>query len=313
MSKQLGDKQATFKQFPEFSKLQYADKAAYERLIKDFPPLYDISFTALMTWWNPLGDMSISLLNDNVVVPYWLPGDVKHSGLSLIGTEKIDESFCALLDHLKSQGRPARLINVPDFVISQVEYPELFIFKEQRKYDEYVIPLDRFYPLKNMTAHRRQKVEKSLANLDEKSMQTRALDLHDAKSRKLLLDTAKKWQGRSINNYGKLELEAVKDALEHAVELKVDNVCLFVDNELYGFCLYETPADKRYVGLRHIKATHTSALKFELIGYMFAKYFVERGFMYADVGADFSILPLRMFMLTLGASHFFRKYTVEAA
>ncbi|HKR81443.1 MAG TPA: phosphatidylglycerol lysyltransferase domain-containing protein [Candidatus Saccharimonadales bacterium] len=311
MSK-LGDKQATFKQFPEFSKLQYGDKAAYEALIKDFPPLYDTSFTALMTWWNPLGDMSVSQLNGNLVVPYWLPGDAKHSGLSLIGTNKVDESFCTMLDYLKAQGRPAKLINVPDFVINHVQYPELFIFKEERKYDEYIIPIERFYPLKNMPAHRRRKVEKLLNSIDEKRIRLRMLDLRDAKNRKILLDAALKWQAKSINNYGKLEMEAVRDTLEHATELEVDNICLFVDDNLYGFCLFEMPQDKRYVGLRHIKATHNSMLRFELIGYMFAKYFAERGFTYVDVGADFSILPLRMFMLTLGASHFFRKYTVEA-
>src|SRR5689334_17126748 len=121
-----------FKTFPEFSKLTLADKAEYEALIKDYSPVYDVSFPALMSWWNTLGEMSISVLNNNLVVPYWLPGDERRSGLSLIGTNDIDESLCVLFDYLRDKGDPVRLVNVPEFVVTNVRYPGLFTFKEDR-------------------------------------------------------------------------------------------------------------------------------------------------------------------------------------
>jgi hypothetical protein len=76
-------------------------------------------------------------------------------------------------------------------------------------------------------------------------------------------------------------------------------------------CLYGLPQDRRYVLIRHIKATHESALGSELIAYEFSKWFSERGLSYANVSADFGIERLRMFMLTLGPSNFFRKYQIE--
>src|SRR6185369_7708435 len=127
-----------FKTFPEFSKLTLADKAEYEELIKNMPSIHDISFFGLMTWWNPLGSMQISLLNGNLVIPYWLPGDDKHSGLSLVGTNDVDESLCILFDHLREKGDPIRLVNVPDFVVANVRFHEMFNFKEERQYNEYV-------------------------------------------------------------------------------------------------------------------------------------------------------------------------------
>lgn len=72
-----------FKTFPEFSKLTLNDKDEYEALIKDYPPVYDMMFIGRMTWWDQLDSAAVSMLNGNLVVSYWLPGDEKHSGLSI--------------------------------------------------------------------------------------------------------------------------------------------------------------------------------------------------------------------------------------
>ncbi len=138
----------SFKTFPEFSKLTLEDREAYEALIKDYPPIYDISSPSLMSWWNTLGGMSVSILNGNLVVPYWMPGDEKRSGLSLIGTNAVDESFCILFDYLRERGEPVRLVNVPEFVITNVRYPSMFNFKEDRARSEYILSVSKFYPIK---------------------------------------------------------------------------------------------------------------------------------------------------------------------
>src|ERR1700729_1753334 len=123
-SQASGGKVARFKTFPEFSKLTIANKKEYEALISDYPPIYDLSFSSLMTWWNPLNSMCVAQLNDNLVMPYWLPGEGVHSGLSFIGTNKVDESLCVIFDYQQSKGEVPRLINVPEFVINSIQYPD---------------------------------------------------------------------------------------------------------------------------------------------------------------------------------------------
>jgi len=54
-------------------------------------------------------------------------------------------------------------------------------------------------------------------------------------------------------------------------------------------------------------------LGFELIAYTFAKWFAEQNVSYVNVSADYGMLRLRMFMLTLAPVNFFRKYIVEPA
>lgn len=302
-----------FKTFPEFSKLTLQDRDEYEALIKDYPPVHDVAFASLMSWWNTFGGMSVSLLYDNLIIPYWLPGDDKHSGLSIVGNNHIDESLCVLFDYLREKGEPVRLINVPEFVVSNVRYPAMFNFREDRAHHEYILPVSGFYPIKNMQSYRRRKAERQLSKAGDVSMITESLDLSRRDNREFLWEATLKWQAKGINNYGKLEQDAIKICLNDAEELGVDNVCLFVNGELYGFCLYYLGHDKRYVAVKHIKATHVSTLGFELIAYMFAKWFSEQGIVYTNVCADFGLMRLRMFMLTLGPHNFFRKYIVEPA
>jgi len=266
-----------------------------------------------MTWWNTFGGMSVSLLNDNLVIPYWLPGDDKHSGLALMGANHIDESLCTLFDYLRDKGDPVRLVNVPEFVVANVRYPAMFTFKEDRMHHEYILPIASYYPIKNMQGHRRYKVERQLGRVSDRTIVTKSLDLARQENRDFLWEATLKWQAKGINDYGKLEQDAMKLCFDNAELFGLDNVCLFVDDELYGFCLYEIGADKRYVAIKHIKATHVSTLGFELIAYAFAKWFAERGVMYANVCSDCGLMRLRMFMLTLGPYNFFRKYIIEPA
>jgi len=300
-----------FKTFPEFSKLTLADKAEYESFIKDYPPVGDMAFAVLMGWWNPFDHMSISSLNGNL--PYWIPGDDKHSGLSILGVNKVDESICTLFDYLREKGEDPKLVNVPEFVISHVRYPELFHFKSDRHRDEYVLGISKYYPIQNMPLHRRRKVSAVLRGMDEEDILVKSLDLNTAQDRDVLLDAESQWLNKNINSFGKLESEAIRSSVFNASAWGIENVCLFVGGQLYGFCLYLTPPDKRYIIVQSIKATNNNALGFEVIAYTFAKWFSDRGVMYVNVNSDYGMLPLRMFMLTLGPVNYFRKYTVEPA
>lgn len=302
----------TFKTFPEFSKLTLADRDRYEALIKDYPPISDISFGTLMLWWNQLGSLAIALLNGNVVISYWLPGDDMRSGLSLVGTERVDESLCTLFDYLQERGEPARLIQVPEFVVSHMRHPELFCFEGERTLDEYVIPVGKFYPLNHVISYRRHRIRKFLAAVDETKISVRSLDLSQAENCALLLDSVEEWPKKgTINAPSKMSEEALHAAVADAEALGIENVCLFVGNTLHAFLLYQVPADKRYVIFAQAKVSYGLPFLFDYVVYAFAKWFTERDVTYVNLDVDFGIPMFRMIKLALGPQNFFRKYTVE--
>ncbi len=303
---------STFKSFPEFSKLTWEKKDEYELAIRNYPPIYDISFPGLMSWWNPLGDISVSELNGNLVIPYWMPGDEENTGLSIVGTRKIDESICAIFDYLREKGDPARLVNVPEFVLSFIRYHDMYTFKEQRHLNEYVLPLSHFYPLKNMAPHWQRVAAKVINFLEDKKISVTSLDLQVKSERDLLLNAAAKWRVKNkLNDFGSIEGECIENYIINSDKLGVDNLCLFVNGKIWGFCLYQPSSDGKYVVMKHIKATNRLTFGFEILGYMFAKRFIEQGYTYVNLGPDYGLDELRMFMLTLGTCNFFHKYTIE--
>src|SRR5438552_6672566 len=98
-----------FKTFPAFSRLTLADKDEYEKLINDYPAISDLAFPTLMLWWNHLDCLGISMLNGNIVISYWSPTEQNDTGLCLIGTSQVDESICAIFDHLREKEEPVLL------------------------------------------------------------------------------------------------------------------------------------------------------------------------------------------------------------
>jgi hypothetical protein len=302
-----------FKIFPEFSKLTLDDKEEYDALVKDYPPIADITFASLVTWHNTYDHMSVALMQGNIILPYWLPGDEKDAGLTLVGTTNVDECLCAIFDHLKTKSEPARVVSVPEFVVASIRYPELFKIKPARLFDEYILAVSKYYPLTNMTSPRRFKLERTLKRIGEEYIDARSLHLNSPEDRELIWNAFKQWQPKNINNYGKVEEEAARLAVKNAKRLGIQNLCVFVNGVLHGFCFYEVSNDGKYATILQIKATHKRSLGFELVGYEIAKHFYEKGIEYVNLNSDMGILKIRVFMLTLGPVNFFRKYIIEPA
>jgi hypothetical protein len=300
-----------FKTFPEFSKPTIADREAYNELIKNYPPYADLSFAMLMTWWNALDSLAISMLNGNLIISYWLPGDEKHSGLSLIGKDMVDESMCTIFDHLQEKGETARLVHVPEFVIANIRHPELFKYTEEREYDECVISLRKlekqFKKINQDSSDRKNKN----TNIPKK-VEVRVIDLRLTASRHLLLEAYTRWHNHGAVNY---TLDMVEQTIPVVItqgeELGVEAVGIFIGDRLQAFLLYQKPRDKKYVIVDFLQMNAAMPDLFEVVVYQFVSWFSVKGVRYANLDADLGIPLLRNMRLSLGPINFLRKYTIE--
>jgi len=303
-----------FKTFPEFSKLTYADREKYEALIKDLPPLASLPFSNLMTWWNSLDSAAVATLNGNLIISYWLPGSDKVSGISFIGTNKVDESICEILDHLKRKGERPRLVHVPEFIISHMQHPELFEFKSERNDDEYVYEVSKFYPITKNVSFRRHRIKKFMSHTKDREVVVKSLDISEYENKQLLLQCAAEVPRKgTVNEIARHSDEALVSAIENAEYIGVDNVCLFVNHELHAFMLFSRPADKRYIIFSHVMVRYDIPYTYDYMVYGFAKWLTESGVQYANLDSDLGMPLLRMLKLALGPTEYFRKYTIEPA
>jgi hypothetical protein len=298
-----------FKTFPKFSKLTFEDRTKYERFIKKYPPLNDLSFVTLMTMWSTLDTAQVAVLNSNLVISYWLPGDDKRSGLSLIGTNKIDESLCIIFDHLRNSGRDARIVNIPQFVVDHIRYPEIFNFDFMSGDEEYVLALKRYTLLEELPFYQRARIKKFVKKSG--NLEVRALDPGLAQNRRLFLDKAADWPRRGLNNIGKFEEEAMNLYLRHARELSVKSICLFEDGELIAYNLYHPLTQPKYIVIAHSRLDYSMPYIFDYMAYKFSAWWLENGFDFANIHNDMGVLGLRALQISLRPVELFRKYTVE--
>jgi hypothetical protein len=319
----VGNKPAdVFKTFPEFSKLTLADRTKYEALICDLPPYSlgmrnpnsDYAFPTLMNWWNSLDSCAVSMLNGNLIISYWIPGMDVLTGISLVGTNKVDESICYIFDSLKSKGETPQLVHVPEFVIGYMEHPELFTCISQRNTDEYVIPVDKFYPIKHSVSFRRHRVNKFLRNMQGSKIVVKSIDLSLEDNRFLLTKCANTWPAKGpANTTVSHSDDGMAVSINEADRIGTENLCLFVDDKLQAFILYTQPSDKRYVIFSHYRSNDDLPYVLDYVLYSFAEWFNDQGVRYVNLDGDLGLWSLRMLKLALGPCEFFRKYTIKPA
>jgi hypothetical protein len=300
-----------FKTFPKFSKLTLADREEYGALIKDYPPFSEFAFTTLMSWWNALGSMKIAKLNGNAVLSYWLPGDEVNSGLSLVGTKKVDESICEILDFLKEKQQQPRLVHVPEFVINRIRYAELFTFIGERDFDEYIIPVRALYPLGEATSTMRIKIRRFLNSYAE-DITVNSLDLGRTEDRRLLLECSREWwRASGYYKSPKLVEEAMESVVENARHFGIQNICTFIRGKFCGFYLYELMQDGKLALANYTGFDPSYRGGYEFIGYKCFERLAELGVDQVNLDFDLGSHFFRTFQLKLGPSNYFRKYTLE--
>lgn len=300
-----------FKVFPEFAKLTINDEGEYKNFTKSYPPIGDISFGNLMLWWDTLGGLAISRLNGNLVISYWIPGDEEHSGLSLIGENRVDESICTIFDYLSERGERPRLVNVPEFVVNSLRYPELFAFKSARGDDEYLIATSKFAVLDGMPKFMRSRAKRFIREIGEEKIAIKNVDLYSLQQCKDLLNITEEWPLKGVNNISKLEREALPNTLSIGAMLGVQCMGLYVEGILQAYCLYLPSNDPQYAGIPHARINYDVPRIFDYAVHAFCKFLKEKGVDYINIDADNGSLQMRALKIALKPDNFFRKYSVE--
>ncbi len=299
-----------FKTFPEFSKLTLNDREEYESFIKDFPPVSEISFTTMMTWWNVLGTAAVAQLHGGLVLSQWLPGDQVNSGLSFVGTKKVDESLCAIFDYLCEKGDLPRLVHVPEFVATGIRYPELFKFAGERDYDEYIIPVSALYPLDKVLARLRINIRKTQKKLSGR-MAVKSLDLRSQINQGLLLGKANEWWREGAVKAPQAVKDSMNLIVKQATALGVENVCLYIDGELKGFYLYEITTNPIYATANYWNADWAILDQQDFMLYLCAERLAKKGVEFINLDFDLGNHFIRARQLVKDPANYFRKYTVE--
>lgn len=308
--------EGALKQFPEFSKLSMGDRDQYERFIDGMPPIADIQFYALMVHWNGTDVNTVSLLNGNLILSYWIVGADKLNGVSLIGTHDTDKTLCELFDTQRALGQSAKVVHVPEFVVESIEHPELFRFTSERYMDEYVIDLTRHADVQSLPMfirHRIKRFEKWLLRTGN-TAEVRPIDISQESERTKLIGLVRAWEHKSaMNNAVKHINENIHVALNYGPELGLSVLGLFVSGELKAFMVYHDFDGTEYSAMSHLLIDEDIPHLLSYMVFVFSKWFVSNGKVLMNIDSDLGIPLIRGIKIAHRPCNFFRKYTIRPA
>ncbi|HET7827297.1 MAG TPA: phosphatidylglycerol lysyltransferase domain-containing protein [Candidatus Saccharimonadales bacterium] len=300
--------------FPDFKKLTLDDRQQYLRLVADYTPFSDISFTTLHIWWNLDEKLYFSVLDDNLVLNYSQPFDQAGAGLSLIGHHQIDRSIDKLFEFLKDQKRQPRLVHVPEFAVDKIEDRGRFLIEEEVDMHEYVMDAAACAKLEGPDLGRiRRKVNRFLREVEGHEVELKALDLGLQANRQLIISSTMEWQTKfpKANDPGRTEMPALQAAVRHHQALEIKNLCLFIDGKLHGVALYHQSHDGEYYTLNHLKVDYTFPFIFDYLTNQVAVKAAEHKVLYLNMEMDLGIEGLRQHKLGLRPIRFLKKYTIR--
>ncbi len=301
-----------FKTFPEFSKLTLADRDYYENFMSKFPPTIQFSFPALMLWWSVIDDCLVSELNGNLVFSFWVPGMEEDSGLSVLGDNRIDETICEIFDHQKSVGQAARIVHIPDFVIRNCKYPDMFRFASEPNYDEPVISVKDFSSVDGLPLAKRRHVRSYFVEFDEKDIEVKSIDIDKALNKETLANLIDVWAPAGpLNDYARYEELGLRKAIELGSDICMDCIGLYINGLLHSFFMYQMIDNSKQVNMGYTRFSYQYPHLVDLSLHEFAKWLENNGVEFVNLDSDLGLELLRTIKVSLAPSRFVRMYTVN--
>jgi hypothetical protein len=304
-----------FPDFPEFTPLHLELKDPYNELVRDLPPYSDISFATLQIWWNLSEQLSVSILNRNLVIDYHQPFDTANSGLSLIGKNKVDASIQELFHYLREKHQKVQLLHVPQFVVDEIAQPETFVLQEEHDYNEYLLDSAGLAKLEGHEYQRlRKKINRFIREIGEDRLEVKALDLTLTEVQDELFRSIAEWENANTarNDPDHSEHLALRKTLSHAAALDIRNLAVFIDKRLHGIIIYHQPLEKNYYVLHHLKASYEHSLISDYLHHEIAKRAAQNNVSVLNIEMDLGIESLKNHKMMLRPTDFFKKYTIRS-
>ncbi len=296
--------------FPNFSKLTLASKNIIEKLIINYPPFSDFTFTSLWTY-NTNESVEYSILNDNLVIKFqdYITQEFFYS---FIGSNKIVETTEILLKFSIKKGLDPKLKLIPHSVIeSEPRLNRYFLITEDPDNHDYIISASNMANLpKKIYENKRYYVNRFGKKYPDHIV--RELDLSDKNHQKQMIGLFERWINVSKHSAedSQNELNAFKRLLNSIKSLKVGGMGIFIDKKLSAFTTFEI-VHKGYGMAIFEKANNNFEDIYTKIAHLGAVNLHKKGVIHINFEQDLGIEGLRKAKTLWKPTHFLKKYIIS--
>ncbi|HCS78274.1 TPA: hypothetical protein DIV55_00855 [Patescibacteria group bacterium] len=299
-------------QFPNFQKIQIADKPFFDSYLKSFPPYSDFNFVSL--WSYNDGDNRFCMLNENLVIK--LSDYMTNKPLyTFLGKKRVLNTLNTLIDFVSKMGVEPKLKLLPEFNINNSinSLQKHFLISEDTNSFDYILLIDNMVDLNgpNYKMHRNmiRKFSKQVKKFDFIE-----LDLKEPFVKKQILNLSYYWaqrKGKTIEE-AETELTAIKNLLNDFINFNLSAYGLYIDNELAAFFIMEIVHKHNRYAIGHFrKANTTYPGIFQFMDHKVAQALKKNNCIYFNYEQDLGIESLRKAKLSWHPAFFLKKYTVS--
>ena len=293
--------------FPEFKKLEIADRKEIEFHTQQFPHYSDFNFSSLWSW-NIYDKIMISVLNENLVILFndYVSGE---NFLSFVGDKKVLETVSTLLSFSEKNYQKDYLRLIPEEIFLHFKNSGYRVRSDRDSFD-YIYLVEHLIEMKHWTGHASGRgIRKFLKNHPTYIVKELTAEEISSKEYENMFE---KWsKNKEIEDH--FELNEYK-AFKRLVELKDPNIkflSLYVNDTLVGFSVYEVLSDN--YALAHFSKADIKDYPgiYDVLNWEEANFFHTKGVKYLNWEQDLGLPGLRYSKTKYKPAFFLKKLQVE--
>lgn len=296
-------------EFPNFKKLELADKVDIESHYRGNVIPSDYHFASLWAW-DLNNDLEVSVLNNNLVVKFQDYTTEKRF-YSFFGNNHIKTTLITLFEYLKENNIENKISMIPE---QNLEGEDLVDLSKSFEIDEDESNFDYIFSVKELLNYKGKKLYSKKKQLN-KFMETYysktnivIYETIDPDVEKDLLQLLEKWSD-SKSTKNEIEISALKRTLSIIPQVEFLVFCIYIENRLVGFSLLEI-IDHNHAIHSFQKADITYVGITEFINNKVAEFLDKKGIAYINAEQDLGIEGLRRAKRSYNPS-FLKKYTIS--
>jgi len=310
----------SFPTFPNFRKLVPEDRDIYLDFYKRVEPYSDFSFNNLLIWLDLKNDLEVAQLKDCVILRFTNPfvHDRVETAYTMLGSANCLEVVQLLFAHQRSQGEEARLVMVPECVVSNMlhthDLPQNLVIRASSDHCDYIFDVAEVNEAKGGKYEQLRRNLRIFTRENPGHVQIQNFDLRDHRTHAYLLQALKMWQQDEgfVKNDPTFDEEK---ALQHY--FRFNEFCpaecqgFFLDGKLFGFSIIHRPPQQDWVIFNHLKCTRDVPHGYDYIYYATVHQLEKQGVKYMNFEQDLGIPGLRVHKRQLGRSDFLYRYDIS--
>lgn len=294
--------------FPNFKKLELADKEEFEKHTKKYAPYSDYNFVSIYSY-DTEDLIKVSQHLGNLVVMF-TDYITNKPFLSFIGNTNIVQTIDNLLAYSQNNNLPAELALIPEVAVMTDEDLSQFTISEDADNYDYVLSVDKIKTLSgNKYRGKRNFVNRFIYKYGIQEI--KMLDLGSTAIHKEIEDLFFLWEKEKgkTRNETQTELTAIRRLLSASSSFNLIPIGIYLDNKLSAFSIDEA-VQENYAVIHFEKADTNYTGIFQYLKQSTAQHVATLGCKYINYEQDLAIPGLKQAKQSWGPVSYLKKYRI---